>query len=300
VDRTSGLLYGLACYGLWGVVPLYFWALGQVPPAEVLAHRIVWCSLVMALILTRLRRWDAVARCLRERRTLLLLSGSTLLIAANWFVYVYGVYTHRTIQTSLGYFINPLVNILLGMVFFRERLRRGQWLAVALAALGLALLVRAMGELPWIALALAFSFGGYGLLRKMAPVDGLVGLSVETFLLIVPSAGWLIYLAATGSGVFAQGDWRTDGLLMLSGVVTAAPLICFGQAARRLPLSTLGFLQYLAPSLQFVVALLVFREHCPPEQFLSFGLIWTALAVITLESVLARRRRTARPEPLAA
>jgi chloramphenicol-sensitive protein RarD len=295
IERNGGLLYGFAAYGLWGLVPIYFWALGPVPPAEILAHRIVWCALLLTLVLTGLKRWGAVANCLRDRRTLLLLAGSTIFIAINWFVYIYGVFTHRTLQTSLGYFVNPLVSIVLGMVFFRERLRPGQWLAVGLAVCGLVYLIRAMGELPWIALALAFSFGFYGLLRKTAPVDGLIGLAVETLLLLVPAGGCLLFWTATDTGAFAWGRWGLDGMLMLSGLVTAGPLLCFGQAARRLPLSTLGLLQYLAPSLQFLIAVLLFEEPFLPAQRVCFGLTWAALAVLSIESLLVSRWRALPP-----
>jgi chloramphenicol-sensitive protein RarD len=281
----------VAAYGLWGVIPLYFKALGDVSPLEVLAHRIVWCFVLLAAVLTAARRWPDFARSLRDRRTLALLVCSSLLVAANWLVYIHGVATHRVTQTSLGYFINPLFSVVLGMVFFRERLRPGQWAAVALAAAGVGYLLAVSGDLPWIPLALAGSFGLYGLVRKIAPVDALTGLTAETLILLPPAVGLLLCWGWGGVLTFGRGDVGHDGLLAASGVVTALPLLCFGQAARRLPLSMLGFLQYLAPSVQFVLALTVFGEPFRPEQQRSFGLVWAGLALFTVESVLAQRGR---------
>jgi chloramphenicol-sensitive protein RarD len=285
------LAYGLAAYGLWGVIPLYFWALRSLPPVEFLAHRIVWCLLFLVVVLTLSRRWPAVFRALGTPRTRRLLTVSACLVAVNWLVYIYSVATERVLHSSLGYFINPLFNVLLGLVFFRERLRPAQWLAVALAAAGLAYLVWAAGELPWIAPALAVSFGLYGLVRKVTPVDGLTGLAVETLVLTPPAAACLLWWAAAGSSSFGHNGWHFDALLMLSGVLTALPLLCFGQAARRLRLSTLGFLQYLAPSTQFLLAVYLFGEPFRPEQQVGFGCTWVALLIFTADSLLAQRRQ---------
>jgi chloramphenicol-sensitive protein RarD len=283
-------------------MPLYFRAVAAVRPAELLAHRIVWCALVLAGLLTALGRWRDLARCLRTGRTTALLLASAVLIATNWLVYIYGVWTQRILHTSLGYFVNPLFSVLLGMAFFRERLRPWQWAALALAAAGLAHQVVAAGELPWIALVLAGSFGLYGLIRKAAPVDGLVGLTVETLMLLPAAAACLGCWAWAGTSSFGKGDATVDGLLLLSGVVTAVPLLCFGQAARGLRLSTLGFLQYLAPSIQFLLAVSLLGEPFRRQQQITFGCTWAALAVFTAESVLARRRaappgRPAAPAP---
>ena len=288
----GGLAYGLAAYGLWGVIPLYFWVIRSVPPAEILAHRIVWCLLFLAVVLTLSRRWPDVLRALRTPRTRRLLTLSACLVAVNWLVYIHSVATERVLHSSLGYFINPLFNVLLGLVFFRERLRPAQWLAVALAGAGLAYLVWAAGELPWIAPALAVSFGLYGLVRKVTPVDGLTGLAVETLVLTPPAAAGLLWWAAAGWSSFGHTGWRLDALLMLSGVLTAVPLLCFGQAARRLRLSTLGFLQYLAPSIQFLLAVSLFGETFRPEQQVGFGCTWAALLIFTADSLLAQGRHT--------
>jgi chloramphenicol-sensitive protein RarD len=286
----GGLVYGLAAYGWWGLMPLYFRAVDVVGPWEVLAHRVVWCLAFLVAVLTLGRRWPDVARCLRTRRLLGLLLLSSVLVAINWLVYVYGVSTRRIAQTSLGYFMNPLFSMLLGMVFFRERLRPWQWVAAMLATAGVLYHVGALGETPWIALALMSSFGLYGLVRKVAAVDGLLGLAVET-LVLLPAA--LVFLAchrAWGTPAFGNNGWWVDGLLLAGGVITAIPLLCFGEAARRLPLTTLGFLQYLAPSMQLALAVLVYEEHFGQEHAVTFGLIWTGLVLFSLESLLARRR----------
>lgn len=287
----KGLVYGLAAYGMWGLVPLYIWAMESVPPAEILAHRIVWCSIVLLVLLTVWGRWGAWAHAARNGRTIALLTCSSLLIAGNWFLYIYAANSGETIQASLGYFINPLFSVLLGMVVFGERLRQVQWLAIGLAALGVLVLIAVAQQLPWIALALAFTFGMYGLVRKLTPVDALVGLSIETLLLVPAAFACLCVWTAGAGGSFGQKGWAVDGLLLGTGVVTALPLLCFGQAARRLPLTTLGILQYVAPTLQFLLAVLVRGEPFEFGRAVSFGFIWTALAVFSVDSLVWARRR---------
>jgi chloramphenicol-sensitive protein RarD len=291
----QGVLYGLAAYGLWGVVPVYFKAIATVPPAEVLAQRIVWSVAFLVLILTAFGRWAEVRDGLRSRPVLLRLLATTVLIALNWFAYIYGVSTGQIVQASLGYFVTPLVNVLFGLVFFRERLRPWQWAAVTLAAVGVVYLVARAGGVPWIALTLALSFGLYGLLRKQVPLDGLVCLAVETFLLLPAALGYLGWLWAEGRLALGSGERSRDWLLLASGVVTTVPLVCFGQAARRLRLTTLGFLQYLSPSLQLGLAVLVFGEGFGPTQAVSFGLIWAALALYSADALRAYRDREPAP-----
>jgi chloramphenicol-sensitive protein RarD len=268
-------------------MPLYFRAVAAVTPLELLAHRVVWSVAFLVLLLAVLRRWGALRRALAPGRTRWLLLGSTVLIAANWILFIYGVWSGRVLQNSLGYFINPLLSVVLGVAFFRERLRPAQWLGLSLATAGLVHLVVAAGEFPWVAVALACSFALYGLLRKLAPVDALVGLSVETLFLLPASAGFLLAWGAAGRSAFLSQGWRLDALLLLSGVITAVPLLCFGQAARRLRLSTLGFLQYLAPSLQFVQAVTLFGEPFEPAQQVCFAAIWSALALVSFDSLRA-------------
>jgi len=284
----AGVLYGVAAYLAWGFVALYFKAVAHVVPLEVLAHRIVWSLALLAVVLTAQGRWGAAWRATRSRPVLLALGGSTLLIAFNWLVFIWCVAGGRVLEASLGYYINPLVNILLGFVFLGERLRRMQLVAVALAFVGVAYLTVQFGSLPWLGLALAFSFGFYGLLRKVAPVDAFTGLTVETSLLAPLALGYLLCLGASGSGVFGVVSRGQDALLAASGLVTAIPLLCFAAAARRLRLSTVGFLQYIAPTGQFLLAVIAFGEPFGRAHWISFGCIWTALAIYTTDALLRR------------
>jgi chloramphenicol-sensitive protein RarD len=295
----SGLAYGLIAYGLWGLVPIYFKALGNVRPIEVLANRIVWSAIFLALLLTGLRRWPEMMRCLRSRTLALLLLASSVLLSVNWFVYIYGVATDRIMQTSLGYYMTPLVSVLLGMAFYGERLRLGQWAALALGVLGVLYLAIDGGEWPWIALCLALSFGLYGLLRKKVAVDTLTGLSLETAALLPAAVVALAWWGRDGTLALGHVNRTTDVLLASSGAVTAVPLLCFGLAARRLRLSTLAFLQYISPSLQFLQAALFFDEPFTPVRQVSFGLIWVALAVYSFDSLRAYRRRASAEPALA-
>ncbi|MFO7654729.1 MAG: EamA family transporter RarD [Candidatus Krumholzibacteriia bacterium] len=285
---NRGVLYGLAAYVWWGAVPLYFKAVAHVPPPEVLAHRVVWSFLLLAVWLGFAGRMTAARRALADRRTLATLVGSALLVSMNWLIFIWAVSTARVVEASLGYFINPLVNVLLGMVFLGERLRRAQWVSLALAMTGVAVLTAWLGSLPWIALVLAFSFGFYGLLRKTADVDGPVGLMVETGLLVPAALAFLLLRAGREQLVFGNSDPATDLLLVAAGAVTALPLVWFVAGARRLPLSTMGFLQYVAPTGQFLLGVLAFGELFTTAHALGFGTIWTALAIYSWD--LARHR----------
>jgi chloramphenicol-sensitive protein RarD len=282
VDSVSGLIYGVGAYVLWGLMPLYFGAVKTVQPVELLAHRIVWSVVLLAVVLTLFRRWNGLCATFADRRTCALLLASSLMLAINWFVYIYGVATKQIVQCSLGYFINPLLNVLLGVVFFRERLRPIRWLALLLAAGGVVYLMIALGEVPWIAFTVACSFATYGLIRKVAPVDALVGLMAETLFLLPVSVAFLAWWMQRSDSAFGRQSGQIDALLVASGIVTTAPLLCFGAAARRLRLSTLGFVQYLAPSLQFLLAVLYFAEPFRREQQISFGLIWAALLLASV------------------
>jgi chloramphenicol-sensitive protein RarD len=289
-DSRAGIAAGLAAYGLWGLMPLYFAALRNVPPGEILAQRVVWCGVFLAGLLTLTRRWPDLIRNLRSRRVFVTFLATSLLLSVNWLTYIHGVTTRQTVETSLGYFINPLLNVALGMVFFRERLRPLQLAALALAGLGVLNLVVAAGHLPWIALSLATSFALYGLIRKTAPADAFLGLTIETFILMPPALGFAAYLAATGGLHLGTDGPQTDALLAVSGVVTAVPLLLFGVAAHQLRLSTLGFLQYLAPSVQFLLAITVLGEPMAPEKWASFACIWVALAVYSFDAGRGLRR----------
>jgi chloramphenicol-sensitive protein RarD len=283
-DSLSGILYGLAAYGLWGLMPLYFAAIRHVPSYEILAQRIVWCGLFLAMLLTAAGRWGDLARALRSRAVRLTFLATALLLSANWLTYIHGVTTGRAVETSLGYFINPLLSVALGVVVFRERLSPWQVSALGLATAGVLVLVITAGQVPWIALTVAFSFALYGLLRKTAPADAVVGLAIETFYLVMPSAAFLALFGYRGGLVFGTSGLTTDLLLLASGVITAVPLLCFGQAARNLRLSTLGFLQYLAPTVQFLLAITVLGESMNRTRWWSFTCIWVALAVFSFDT----------------
>jgi chloramphenicol-sensitive protein RarD len=274
----------LTAYLVWGFVPLFFKLVKHVPPIVVLSHRILWSALFVGLILTLTGQWREVSAAARRRRTLLALAASTAAIAINWFVFLWAVTNNQVVQAGLGYFINPLVNVLLGIVFLRERLRTAQAAALLLATAGVLVQVIARGSFPWVALTLAWSFSFYALLRKTAPVGPLVGLFVETALLVPLAFFFVARPAAAGF------DRPTYALLASSGVVTAVPLILFATAARRLTMATLGFMQFLSPSCQLLLAVAVFKEPFNRWHLTSFGLIWVALALYCLEAVRAYRR----------
>lgn len=294
-DASTGIAFGLAAYLWWGFAPIYFKAVAAVPALEVLAHRVVWALLLLAVLVRWTGRATVARDALRSRRTRITLLATTGLIAVNWFTFIWAVANDRLTEASLGYFINPLVNVLLGFVFLRERLRRWQMVSVALAAAGVAYRTIAVGSLPAVTVVLALSFGFYGLLRKTVRADAIVGLTVETALLAPLGLTFLIVLNARGEGHFGE-SWQMDVLLPLAGLITAVPLLLFTSAARRLPLTTIGFLQYLAPSLQFLLAVVAFGEPFTIIQLTSFGVIWAALAIYSVDLVTAARRaRATRP-----
>ncbi|WP_106280715.1 EamA family transporter RarD [Geodermatophilus tzadiensis] len=287
-ERRTGTAAGLAAYGLWGLFPLYFPLLEPAGGLEIVAHRVVWSLLFVALLITVLRRWSLVRAAVTDLRSLLVLAGAAVLIAANWLVFVYGVNSGHVVETSLGYFINPLVSVLLGVVVFAERLRPLQWTAVGLAALAVAVLTWDYGRPPWIALTLALTFGGYGLLKKLVRVEAAPGLLVETALVLVPALVVIGVLQGTGRGTAGEG---TGHLLLLvsSGIATAVPLLLFAAAARRIPLSTVGLLQYVTPLMQLAIGVFVYGEPMPPARLAGFAVVWTALAVFTVDSLRAAR-----------
>jgi chloramphenicol-sensitive protein RarD len=290
-SSRAGLLYGVGAYSMWGVFPLYFHALAEVPPWVVLCHRIVWSALFLALVVSVRSEWRAVLPILRSRRNLLFLSAGSVLIALNWLLFIYAVGTHQVVETSLGYFINPLLSVALGMIFLRERLRPWQWVAVAIAAVAVANLALRGGGFPWLAVSLACTFGFYGLVRKRVDINSLHGLLVETSLL-VPAA--LAALALVPTRPLTGGDWA---LLSPLGILTAVPLLMFGAALRRLKLSTIGFLQYIGPTGQLLVALAVFHEPLDRVKLASFVLCWVGIAVYTADSILTRHPQPVADEP---
>jgi chloramphenicol-sensitive protein RarD len=282
--RRAGVIFGLIAYLLWGVLPLYFKLLRVVPPIEIVANRIIWSLLFLAILVALWRRWGTIRAAFASGRVVLILMLTAALIATNWLIYVWAVVNGHVLETSLGYYLNPLFNVLLGVVILKERLSRAQIAAVLLAASGVAVLAWGAAAGLWISLALAFSFGLYGFVRKIAPVEALEGLWVETALLAPPSFFYLLWAHRGVSGLAAYGT-TTTFLLLLGGTVTAVPLLLFNAAAKRLPYSTLGFLQYVEPSLQFLLAVTVFGEALTPAHALCFGAIWTALAVFAVEGL---------------
>lgn len=287
---AAGLASAVAAYLIWGLTPIYFKSLAMVPPFEILMHRIVWSFAMLLPLLALNRRWALFVKTLKNPRLLLILTASTLLVGTNWFLFIYAINTDRILQTSLGYYINPLVNVLLGVLFLGERLRRLQMIAVALAAIGVAYLTLYYGAFPGIALALAFSFAFYALVRKLAPVAAMEGLAVETLLLSVPALAFLMYLNQQGTGAIFRLGPRVDLLLMGTAAATAVPLLLFTFGARILKLTIIGFLQYIAPSCTFLLAVFVYQEPFQKAQMISFGLIWTALAIFSFDAFRHQQR----------
>ncbi|MGY2127196.1 EamA family transporter RarD [Blastococcus sp. SYSU DS0617] len=296
-ERRLGVVCGLAAYSMWGLFPLYFPLLEPAGGVEIVAHRVIWSLLFVALLLTAVRRWGHVRAAVADRRTVLVLAGAALLIAANWLIFVYGVNSGHVVETSLGYFINPLVSVLLGVVVFGERLRRLQWAAVAIAAVAVAVLTVDYGRPPWIALGLAASFGLYGLMKKLVRVEAAPGLLVETALVTVPAIALLTVLHADGAGTFGNAGAGHALLLVSSGIATAVPLLLFAAAARRIPLSTVGLLQYLTPLMQLSVGVFVYGEPMPPARLAGFAIVWVALAVFTADTLRHARAGTRRSIP---
>lgn len=299
-DQRTGLLYGFAAYGLWGLVALYWHLLQFTDPREVLAHRMVWSLPTALLVLAALRRWSWVRPLLRQPKRLALVAAAAAVISVNWGVFIWSVSEGKVLEASLGYFINPLVSIAFGVLLLRERLRAAQWAAVGIGAVAVAVLSIAYGQVPWVSITLALSFATYGLVKKGIKLDGVDSFSAETTLQFLPALGFLLYRGATGQGSFTADGVGHALLLAGSGLVTAVPLILFGGAAVRLPLSTVGLLQYLAPALMFVLGLLAFHEEMPPERWTGFVLVWVALCVLTWDALRIRRRAGEEPRTAAA
>ena len=284
-DQRQGIVYGLLAYGLWGLVPLYFKQLIAVDASEVLMHRMIWCALFLSFIVTLARRWGDVIRVFRTPRILGLLVLSAFLIAFNWWQYIRCVESGQIVQASLGYFITPLLSVLIGLIFLGEKMRPLQWLAIGVATAGCGWLIVASGQIPLLGLSLAVSFSLYSVVRKKTPVDGLLGLMIETLVLTPMAILFLAYWHSQGSLEFGNADHvRTlDVLIAASGIVTALPLLAFGQAARRLPLSSLGFLQFFSPTIQFLIAVLVFGERFDRDRAIGFTIIWIGVIAFLVD-----------------
>jgi chloramphenicol-sensitive protein RarD len=301
-ERRTGVVAGLSAYLLWGLFPLYFPLLEPAGGLEIVAHRIVWSLVFIGLLLTVRRGWSQVRAAVADRRTALVLSAASVLIVVNWTVYVYAVNAGHVVESSLGYFVQPLFSVLLGVVVFGERLRRLQWVAVGLAAVAVLVLTVDYGHPPWIALALAGSFGLYGLMKKLVRVEAVPGLFVETAVAFLPALVVIVVLQARGSAAFAHEGTGNALLMASAGVATAVPLLLFAAAARRIPLSTVGLLQYVNPLIQLAVGVFVFDEPMPPARLAGFAIVWLALAVFTadtLRQARSTRRTAARAVPAA-
>ncbi|MGC3874326.1 EamA family transporter RarD [Halomonas sp. GXIMD04776] len=292
-EATRGVILGLLAYSIFGCFPLFFALFEGIPAWEVLIHRVLWSCLFLALLVTALRRWSPVIGTLKRPQRLGRVLICAVLIALNWGIYIYAVETRHVFQASLGYFLTPLVNVLLGMLILKERMRALQGVAVGLATVAIAIQLVVLGELPWITLCLALSFGAYGLFRKQIPLDGVTGLFLETLLLLPAALIALFWLINAGHSHFMIGDERANLLFMASGVLTALPLMAFAGATQRLRLSTIGFLMYINPTMQFFIALLVFEEPLKPIQLVTFVMIWIGLAMYSYAAWQGRSR--ARP-----
>lgn len=288
--KNKGVLFALAAYILWGFFPLYFKAIQQVSALQILAHRIAWGFVFALAVVLVLRQWKEFRASVFNRRTFLIYAGASVVLGINWFTYVWAVITNHVVESSLGYFINPIVSVLLGVIFLRERLRTFQWVAIAMVTAGVVYLTITFGQLPWISLVLAVTFGFYGLLKKIAPLGALHGITLETAVLTIPSLVYLLIVNANGTGTFGHSTPLLDFLLVLSGPVTAIPLLLFATGARRIPLTTIGLLQYIAPTLQFLLGVLVFHEPFDQSRLIGFMIIWLALVLFSVENLLARRR----------
>jgi chloramphenicol-sensitive protein RarD len=296
-ERRAGLAYGLGAYLLWGAFPLFFPLLEPAGAVEILGHRIVWSLAAVVLVLAAVGAVPAALAMLRDRRRALLLAAAAVLIAANWGVFIYAVNSDQVIESSLGYFITPLVSAAFGVVIFREHLRPRQVAALALGAVAVLVLTIDYGRLPWIALVLALSFGTYGLVKKLAGAGAAEGLAVETLLLFVPALAFLVGLELSGDGSFTGVSAGHALLLMAAGPVTAIPLLLFSASVTRVPLTVMGMLQYLTPVLQFLVGLLVVGEEMPASRWVGFALVWAALAVLSADGLHHSRRRVTAPQP---
>ncbi|MHA7240036.1 EamA family transporter RarD [Arthrobacter sp. TMS1-12-1] len=296
-ENSTGILFGIGAYGLWGLLPLYFLILAPAGPVEIVANRVLWSLIFCALLLTILRSWRPVLTALRTPRIVGTLTVAALLIAVNWLVYTYGVTTGQAIEAALGYFINPIVSVLLGVVVLREKLRPLQWTAIGMGILAVIVLAAGHGGVPWIALTLAFSFGLYGFAKKKvgSRVDAITSLSIETVVLAPIALAVMVWLGSTNAATLTTEGAGHFWIMAASGVITAVPLIFFGAAARRLPLTTIGLLQYLAPVLQFLLALLVLHEEMPFERWVGFGLVWVGLILLTVDMLITVRRQ---PRPV--
>lgn len=289
----QGILLAVGAYTMWGIAPIYFKSIAEVSPLEILSHRIVWSFFLLAALLHFGRRWRTVVEVMSSKRNMLYLLSTALLVGGNWLIFIWAVNANHMLDASLGYYINPLFNVVLGMVFLGERLRKMQWFAVTLATCGVLVQLIAFGSVPVVAIALAMSFGFYGLLRKKVSLDAQTGLFIETLLLFPVAAVYLLTMADSATSDMTANPWSLNLLLVAAGVITTLPLLCFTGAATRLKLSTLGFFQYIGPSLMFLLAVLVYGEIFTLDKAITFAFIWGALVVFSIDGLRNNRRSRA-------
>lgn len=286
----QGVLLAIGAYTMWGIAPIYFKAISDVSPLEILSHRVIWSFFLLALLLHIGRRWRSVVDVFKSKKKMAYLLSTSVIIAANWLIFIWAVNANHMLDASLGYYINPLINVVLGMIFLGERLRKMQWFAVALAACGVIVQLVAFGSVPVVAIALAFSFGFYGLLRKKVSLDAQTGLFIETLVLLPAAAVYLLWFANSPTSNMAENPLNLNILLIAAGVITTLPLLCFTGAATRLKLSTLGFFQYIGPSLMFLLAVLVYGEAFTSDKAITFAFIWGALLVFSFDGLKTNKQ----------
>jgi chloramphenicol-sensitive protein RarD len=286
---NKGILNGLAAYAMWGIFPIYWKLLHEVPALQVIGHRISWSFVLLILFILLTKQWKNFRTTALTGKTLGIYTVAGVLLTVNWLVYVWGVNAGFIVETSLGYFINPLISVLLGVIFLHERLRPAQWIPVALATAGVTYLTLAYGRLPWIALSLAFSFGFYGFVKKLAPLGSLYGLTLETGIVFPFALIYLVFVGFTGAGAFLQEGSQIDLLLIGAGVVTTIPLLMFASAAREIPLTVVGLLQYIAPTMQFLIGVFLYKEPFDQAHLIGFGIVWVALIIFWVENFTANR-----------
>ena len=288
---NKGILYGVGAYALWGFFPIYWKFLHGVPALQVIGHRIGWSFLLLLAYVVARGQWQAFRASAMNWRTIGIYSIAAILLSFNWLIYVWGVNAGFIVETSLGYFINPLLSVLLGVIFLRERLRPLQWIPVGLAAIGVGYLTFVYGRLPWIALSLAFTFGFYGFVKKLSPLGSLYGLTLETGIVFPVAMIYLVVIGFNGSGAFLHDGTSVDFLLIGAGLVTTIPLLMFASAAKQIPLTIVGLLQYIAPTIQFLIGVFIYKEPFDQAHFIGFSIVWVALLIFAIESYMANRTK---------
>lgn len=294
--NNKGIWYAIGAYSLWGLFPIYWKWLQAVPAIQLIGHRISWSFIMLMIVILVTKQWSAFRSNLTWKR-LAIYMATGLLLSVNWLIYVWGVNQGYVVETSLGYFINPLLSVMMGVIFLREKLRPAQWLPIGLAAVGVIYLTKAYGSLPWIALSLAFSFGTYGLLKKISPLGSLFGLTLETGMVFIPAVTYLIFAESQGKGAFLHAGVVSNLLMVGAGLVTVVPLLMFSSAIQRIPLTLIGILQYITPTMQFLLGVLVYKEAFPTARLIGFSIIWLALIIFWLEGVLVNRAQSSIVKP---